>query len=186
MEVYLIRHTTPFVQEGTCYGRTDLNLSESFEVELQEIMGVLPESFDQILSSPAKRCLELANKLPGPKVVQEDNLWEMNFGMWEMKNWAAIEREKVTEWLKDFVHIHTPGGENFLELYKRSMEVFNSIKRGNYQKVAVVTHGGVIRSFLSHSLGIPLENVYHLELNFGVVIRLVPQGSRIKVEFLKV
>ena len=33
MLIHLIRHTTPDIETGICYGQTDLDVSDSFEKE---------------------------------------------------------------------------------------------------------------------------------------------------------
>ena len=42
MEIYLIRHTTPAVEAGTCYGQADLDVIETFEQEASIIKQYLP------------------------------------------------------------------------------------------------------------------------------------------------
>ena len=44
MEIYLIRHTTPLIEKGICYGQTDLDITESFEEEVSMIHPHLPSS----------------------------------------------------------------------------------------------------------------------------------------------
>ena len=38
MEIYLIRHTTPKIEKGICYGQADLNVADSFEEEINVIL----------------------------------------------------------------------------------------------------------------------------------------------------
>jgi alpha-ribazole phosphatase len=40
--IFLIRHTTPAVAKGICYGQTDLDITESFVEEAEAIRGHLP------------------------------------------------------------------------------------------------------------------------------------------------
>ena len=52
MEVYLIRHTTPKIGKGVCYGQTDLEVESTFfEKELHAIQQNLPDTFDQVYTS---------------------------------------------------------------------------------------------------------------------------------------
>jgi len=44
-EIYLIRHTTPKVEKGICYGQTDLNLADTFEQEKERILKIIPKIF---------------------------------------------------------------------------------------------------------------------------------------------
>ena len=38
MEIYLVRHTTPAIEKGVCYGQTDLNVAETFEEEVELVL----------------------------------------------------------------------------------------------------------------------------------------------------
>jgi len=68
MEIYLVRHTTPNVKKGICYGQTDIDInSYTFESELCEIKNKLPSDIDRFYCSPLMRCLKLAKKLAEKK-----------------------------------------------------------------------------------------------------------------------
>ena len=61
MEIYLVRHTTPAIKKGICYGQTDVDLnSETFESELYEIKNKLPSNIVRFYCSPLIRCSKLA------------------------------------------------------------------------------------------------------------------------------
>ena len=61
MEIYLVRHTTPRVEKGICYGQSDLDISDSFELESKEILEKINfDSETKVYSSPSKRCTKLA------------------------------------------------------------------------------------------------------------------------------
>ena len=57
--LYLIRHTTPDIAHGICYGQLDINLSESFEYEVNAVLKLLP-ALDLVITSPLQRCKKLA------------------------------------------------------------------------------------------------------------------------------
>ena len=46
-EIYLIRHTTPEVEKGVCYGQTDLNLKNTFPQEAKRIKEITPNTIHQ-------------------------------------------------------------------------------------------------------------------------------------------
>ena len=52
MEIYLIRHTTPDVAKGICYGQTDLALTATFPEEAEHVLKQLPPDLDVVYSSP--------------------------------------------------------------------------------------------------------------------------------------
>ena len=41
MQLYLIRHTSVAIEQGICYGQSDIKLSESFEEDSKNILGQL-------------------------------------------------------------------------------------------------------------------------------------------------
>lgn len=69
-----------------------------------------------------------------------------------------------------------PGGECAGDVVRRAEPVFREMTESGYERIAVVTHGGVIRSVTAHCLGIPmnkwrilgknLENCSITELNW--------------------
>src|SRR4028118_1276170 len=83
MEIYLIRHTTPLIEKGICYGQSDIPLADSFESEWEIIRQQLPKEMDCIYTSPLKRCWQLARKLEQHYQVPlftDKRLMEMHFG----------------------------------------------------------------------------------------------------------
>ena len=52
MEIYLIRHTTPNIAKGICYGQTDLDITDTFEQEVVRIKPHLPKNIQTVFSSP--------------------------------------------------------------------------------------------------------------------------------------
>lgn len=169
MEVYIIRHTKVAVEKGICYGQTDVALADSFQEELAVLKNHLPTDFDQVFSSPLSRCKTLAEPFSS-EIIFDDRLKEMHFGDWEMKAWNDILTDEIQPWYDDFVSIKTPNGENFEDLRKRCTSFFDELRTKNYQKVLIVTHGGIIRSTWSYLLEIPLKNTFKIPLDFGEVL----------------
>ena len=93
MEVYLIRHTTPLVGKGICYGQSDLELAPGFETEWYAIQSSLPSEIEAVFSSPLSRCRQLANLLSAhyQAPLQFDaRLKELNFGRMELANLFSL------------------------------------------------------------------------------------------------
>lgn len=186
-EIYLIRHTTPLVAKGICYGQTDLDITESFNAEAAVIRQHLPEKMESVHSSPLQRCSRLAGHLfPAHSPVLHDALMEIHCGEWEMKGWDDLPREEIDPWMKDFVQVRIPGGENYLDLHDRVTRCFNGIRGGaDTGPLAIVAHGGVIRSILSYITGTPLIDSFKIfALHYGCVIRLFGEASALQYEIL--
>lgn len=172
MQLYLIRHSTPAIDKGICYGQTDVPLDPVyFDKACQLIRSKLPDQIDTFYSSPLSRCLHLAQAL-SPVVIQDDLLMEMNFGDWEMQAWKDIEAEPLNKWMTDFVREPTPGGENYIALHRRSTQFVSQLLKEDCQNVAVVSHAGNIRSLISWALDLPLKNSFRVNIKYGAVIHL--------------
>ncbi|QHT71071.1 alpha-ribazole phosphatase [Rhodocytophaga rosea] len=150
MEIYLIRHTTPLIEKGICYGKSDIPLAESFEEEWKRIQEKLPESIDCIFSSPLSRCLLLAEKLQQSyhvPLLQDIRLMEMNFGEWELKAWNDMDQTSLNKWMNNYVSEICPGGESYSDLIYRVKEFIQELRKLSDKKILIITHGGVIKSF---------------------------------------
>jgi len=174
MEIYLIRHTTPKIALGTCYGRSDIPVGDDFEKELQTIVEKLPGQVDSIFSSPLLRCKELAGKIAASfddptEFKIDDRLVEMNFGKWELKKWCEIPREEFAHWEKDVVLNAPPNGESFSELYLRVNDFFQELIKTDHQNVIVISHAGVIRCLLSIINNISLLDTLKITIDYGAL-----------------
>jgi alpha-ribazole phosphatase len=186
-DIFLIRHTTPAVARGICYGQTDLDITESFFAESEVIRQHLPGVILSVYSSPLQRCTRLARLLfPGHVPLLMDDLMEVHCGQWEMRAWDELPREEIDPWMADFVQVRIPGGESYLDLHQRVTRCWEKIRQEKGMgDVAVVAHGGVIRSILSGISGTPLIDSFKVfSLHYGCVIRVFEEGDAWKYEIL--
>jgi len=189
MEIYLIRHTTPAVAKGVCYGQTDLDITDTMLAEAAIIRRHLPPEIGRVHSSPLQRCTKLAAHLfPGHSIALHPELMEIHCGQWEMRNWDDLPREEIDPWMQDFVKVRIPGGESYVDLHERVSGCFERIRAGETMEAvtpggqapvfkepsqAIIAHGGVIRSILSHITGTPLaESFQAFSLHYGCVVRV--------------
>jgi alpha-ribazole phosphatase len=185
MEIYLIRHTTPDVVKGTCYGQADLAVTESFVQEASIIKQHLPGNIQQVYTSPLQRCKKLAEYLfPAHDLQMHNDLKEISCGDWELKLWNDIPQEILMPWMNDFVNVRIPGGESYLDLFERTVNRFNTIANDELP-AAIVSHGGVIRSILSHLTKTPLQDSFNaFKLNYGCVVKLLKQNEEYQFTIL--
>ncbi|MEM8506910.1 MAG: alpha-ribazole phosphatase [Bacteroidota bacterium] len=173
MEVYLVRHTTPDIAKGICYGQSDIPLAKTFLKESKTVLAELPDSVDLVYCSPLKRCFELAQLIPHQKMEQHPHLMEMNFGDWEMKPWSGIPKQELDPWMEDFVNHQVPNGESMKMLSHRVSQWYQELLKTSLKKVAVVTHAGPVRIILSTIHQTPLEEAFErYSIQYGEVIAL--------------
>ena len=174
-DIYLIRHTTPSVAKGICYGQTDLDVTESFLEEAALIRQVVPHPIAQVYSSPLQRCARLAELLfPGGPIALMPELMELHCGSWEMQPWDDLPKDEVDPWMADFVNIRVPGGESYLDLHERVSRCFRAIAASEADgPKAIVAHGGVLRSIVAGITGTPLIDSFKVfSLHYGCVVRI--------------
>ncbi|THU41471.1 alpha-ribazole phosphatase [Niastella caeni] len=173
MAIYLVRHTTPLIEKGICYGQSQIDVTASFEEEAKQIQAALPEGIEQVYSSPLIRCHKLASYLfPQHAINLEPDLMELHCGEWEGLHWDAIPSEVIDPWMKDFVNVCIPGGESYVQMHGRVTQCFTRIIEGP-KPVAIVTHGGVIRSILAHITKTPLVDSFGaFKIHYGCVMQL--------------
>jgi alpha-ribazole phosphatase len=191
--IYLIRHTTPAVARGICYGQTDLDVTGSFREEAEVIRQHLPADIGPVYSSPLKRCTQLAQQLfPDRPLRLMGELMEIHCGEWEMRAWDELPPEEVNPWMADFVRVRIPGGESYQDLHQRVTRCWEAISREDAitrenaaGHIAVIAHGGVLRSILSGINGTPLIDSFSAySLHYGCVIRLFETEGRWRHEVL--
>ncbi|WP_026960504.1 alpha-ribazole phosphatase [Aliagarivorans taiwanensis] len=174
MEVYLVRHTTPKVEKGVCYGQSDLDVADSFTDEVQAIVSNTPElrQIDAIYASPLRRCKRLAQQLTTDFIAFDERLKELNFGDWELRRWNDIPEYEYRDWGNDYVNVRCPGGESFVDLYQRVSAFKTDLLASGLKRAVIVTHCGVIRAFLSIAHNTELKDAFSYQFEYGQVVRV--------------
>jgi alpha-ribazole phosphatase len=95
---------------------------------------------------------------------------ELHFGDWEGETWDTVNASDLQIWMADFVNAIVPGGESMLQMSVRVLSFWSELIQLNYQKVAVVTHGGVIRLILAHLRNIELTKAFEIKVAYGEVV----------------
>ena len=171
MDLAIIRHTRLDIDSGRCYGQSEVELAPGFDTEFAELQTLLPQDFEKIYSSPLLRCTRLAERFAS-KVQTDSRLLEYHFGDWELQNWDEIDSTALDAWMQDFVQQRPPKGETMLEMSQRVGEFIESLRAQPHERVLVVTHAGVIRCIWAYLLQIPLQQVFKINVGYGVPLRV--------------
>lgn len=170
--ILLIRHTTPDVPKGVCYGQADVGLADSYVNELATLRAKLPANLAVCFSSPLQRCKRLVNDLFRDDTIVDNRLQELNFGEWELNKWDELG-QAGSDWGNNFVTYRPPGGETVLELQHRVLQFWQElITKNGSDHCAIVTHAGVIRVIVAHQKGLPIEKAYDIPVAYGQVISI--------------
>lgn len=146
-----LRHPTPDIAQGICYGQTDMGIAtvghQQIEIALEET-----PALTRIIASPAKRCRKLAEQLAkrdGLALEFDARLWEMHMGDWEGIAWKDIDIELSSAWLTDAHNNATPNGECFRDVQKRVGLCIAELiidDDHNHTNTAVICHASPIRA----------------------------------------
>ena len=162
MTIYLIRHGQTYANAQKKFaGVWDVELNDIGREQAAEVGDKLKDlEIKAIYTSPLKRARDTAKQIAGhhninPLVV--DSLMEMNFGIWEGKDFVEIKKEdpdRLDQWFRDFDNFIVPEGESVAEMFARTSrayeEIISTSDKNSKDNIVIVAHGGVIQSLLSY------------------------------------
>lgn len=172
LKVILLRHgETAYNADGNRYcGRTDIGLTEKGVHQAEKVSNALGGyNINAVYSSPLLRaCRTAAIASGGSRVITDNRLIEVDFGLWEGKTKAAFNAENPElwrQWINDPGRIRAGGtGETGNEVVKRVNGFFEEmLGRHRNQTIMVVGHNGINRLYMAFKLGMPLSNYRQIE-----------------------
>ena len=180
----LVRHgPVTAAWRGTLYGHSDAE---------PEQLDVSPwsEPVDLVVSSDLLRARRTAEALfPDHAVLRDERLRETCYGELEGRDLIELHAEHPElwdRWLREPDTFRFPGGETFSEVRARALAAMEHARlRAPDGVVAVVTHGGVIRSIVAAVLGasahatgrLRVAPLHHVELRFWSGIPVVERTN---------
>ena len=170
--LYLIRHTTPDIAPGICYGQLDLDVADSFAAEVNTVLRWLPP-LELVITSPLLRTRRLAEHLTQAQHCElrsDARLMEKHFGAWEGKTWDDIARNEIDAWAADVMGYAPAGGESAQQVMQRVHIFLQELAQLPQQNIGVVSHGGTIRTMLAVMAGVSLVDTLNWQMDYGAVI----------------
>jgi alpha-ribazole phosphatase len=166
--LYLVRHgLTAWNAEKRYIGHTDHGILREKREQLSSLKEALQQlQFQRIYSSDLKRCLETLDYVyPTKDFLRDERLREMNFGEWEGKTYDFLKGDPhYRKWVDDGEHHTPPAGESASSFKGRIDSFINQLlkemteetddketddENSDSSTILIVTHGGVIRHFLT-------------------------------------
>jgi broad specificity phosphatase PhoE len=189
-QLYFIRHgENDFVLRGAIAGRQpDIHLNDTGREQAKRLAdGLHREGIERIFSSPLERCRETAEPLArriGIKIEPAYELLELDFGEWTGRPFAELDACETWRRYNQFRSgTRIPGGEMMLEVQARIVGFVQDLcSRIPKSKIALFTHGDVIRSALLYYLGMPLDFVHRLRVDMGSasIVNLYVDGIEVE------
>ena len=188
MRLILVRHGATEWSAALRYqGWSDVPLSpEGLEQARLLAERLRAEAVAGVYSSDLARALDTAGQIAAQhrlSVVSLPDLREANFGRWEGLTFEEISRQDhqlAAAWAADPARIAPPDGETVVQVIERMNRAVRRIEAELGEGTAVaVTHGGAIRAFLCHVLGVPAERLWQFQVDAGsiTVLEFHPAGA---------
>jgi alpha-ribazole phosphatase len=167
--IFFIRHGQTLWNKALKYqGHSDIELSpEGLRQAEQVAVRLKREPFSAIYSSDLSRAFITAEKIAATHslpVTAMPEFREVGFGEWEGLKYDQIYAGWSSEIEKFFrfpSQVQIPGGESFFDVQKRTNKGIETLRqRHDGECIAVVAHGGAIRTILCSALGIHLDSLW--------------------------
>ncbi len=186
--LFLIRHGLTAQTGRFLYGQTpgiELDArGRAQAVRLAERFA--PVKLTAIYSSPLERCVQTVEPLAASQRLtlgRLDGLIEMDAGTWtgrplsrlrHTKAWGQVQASPST--------FRFPGGEGFADARARILaEVASIARRHRRGRVAVATHGDIVRILLNHFVGAPLDEFQRMVADTASVSVVMVSGRHARV-----
>jgi 2,3-bisphosphoglycerate-dependent phosphoglycerate mutase len=162
----LVRHgETAWNREGRIQGQGDSALTARGLAQARAAAArVAAERPDVLYGSDLGRAVDTArhvSEATGLPVRLDPGLRERRYGIFEGKTWPEIERQHPEEFARhaarDPDH-QVPGGESPRQFRERVLRALAHIAgEAGAERIAIVTHGGVLDVIYREAAGIPLD-----------------------------
>ncbi|HYF00373.1 MAG TPA: histidine phosphatase family protein [Planctomycetota bacterium] len=190
MEVYLLRHgRTAMNRDGLLQGHTGYGLlPEGVEDARRAAARLAGKGVRLVYSSDLLRALETAAVLRQVLGIRAPirvsrALREMDYGKMNGLPGTVVEA-RCPLWRKDPAFVF-PGGESYARVQRRALGWLDRLdRRRPAPRVAVVTHGGWIRTLLAALRGADLAGCLGGAVPHGLVARVTLDGRRRACEIL--
>lgn len=190
----LIRHgESTWNQERRIQGNMDPGLSDHGRTQATMLASRLQgRPFAGLYTSPLRRALETAAVLGesvGVPPQPLDGLQEIRLGAWEGKTASEIRTmcgDGYDRWLDGPLDAAgPPGGEGVRAFQQRAVDTLEGLRKAYPDgDLLVVTHGGVIRVYLCHILGLDLNRMFRIKTDNTAVTEILFSGERANLALL--
>ena len=174
MELHLIRHgETNWNKERRVQGQSESHLTDLGIQQAQDLgQRIAHLEFDEIYCSSSLRTRQTAEHAFPESTIEIaylDELREIFLGPWEgnlYEDLAQSEPESHRHFWEQPHLFRVSGAENFFELQQRAIDAVAEIEtthRANFtsgKKIAIVSHGALIKSYLCHVEGRSMDQLW--------------------------
>lgn len=188
--IVLIRHgETDWNRERRLQGQLDVPLNtQGLEQAAQLGRALAGERFDAVYASDLSRARQTAQALAdelGVAVRDDAGLRERCYGQFEGLTYAEVAERHPAEfdaWQNRVPEFAPPGGETLTEFHERAVQTaLRLVRRHPGERIALVSHGGVLDCLYRHAHAMTLTEPRRHELRNASINRLSSDGHQLTV-----
>jgi probable phosphoglycerate mutase len=175
--LFLIRHGLTAQTGHVLYGQmTGIPLDHRGRAQAAQLAArFTPIRLTAIYTSPLERCVQTVEPLAAAQrlpVIERDELIEMDAGRWTGRRLGALRKQRswVTVQRRPSEFRFPGGGEGFADAQERvGTEVERIARRHHRGRVAIATHGDIVRILLARFAGMPLDEFQRMVVDTASV-----------------
>jgi len=182
----LLRHGA--LEGGIKYrGRVDDPLTMEGRLAMDRVWTKLTGDVDYIITSPLRRCASPAEswaEQANIACIIEPRLAEMDYGAWEGKTIATIQKEypgMLERWRADPTGMKPPGGESPEALRMRLSQWWNEVRvqyKGSH--ILVVAHSGSLRMLMALMQGKSIAYTRKIDMPYACWKRIIHDQGEVR------
>ena len=188
MLLYCIRHgESTYNAEGRVQGQSDVPLSETGRRQGEAVAAALAGlPIEALYASPLRRALQTAQPVAealGLPIQNDPRLKEVHAGVFQDRLRSELDQrfpEELARWQSGDPDYALPGGETRRRLMERGRAVFDAILQSGHERVAVISHGGLIAAAFKSLLEIPAGR-HPFNLHNGSISQLAVADGQAKL-----
>jgi alpha-ribazole phosphatase len=150
MALWIVRHATPLIASGVCYGALDVAADTQHTLQAARALAQEIPLHCKVWVSPLQRCMQLADALsdirPELNTQTDTRLREMDFGTWEGVAWDAIPLAAMQAWTDDFGSHRFGGEDSANQVLARVTDLWDTARQHPDEPQVWITHAGVARA----------------------------------------
>ena len=173
LRIIFARHgQTEWNKEYRFQGRTNIKLTDTGKQQAESLAARLSSwPVEIIYTSPLDRALFTAKAIAKyhniePVILHE--LQEINFAGWEGQSITALEKDHhdiFARWRSDPFFNPPAGAETWEKIYTRLSRAVKIFLDGNYKRICVVSHGGIMRALYAVFTGLNPHKVWNMDVS---------------------
>lgn len=188
MLIFFVRHgLTDWNAQRRFQGTCDIPLNEDGLAQARTAAGRCAQlSIERVYHSTLMRAAQTAQAVAGAcgaPLIPSPGFNEVCMGRFQTltrEEAASLYPAECAAYFADQTHVAPPDGESLLQLQERALTALSAAEKdaGACGRIAIVSHGALLKTLLSAIAGLPLENFGRFDVSNGSISVIESSGGK--------